>query len=136
MAKQVEYPADTVDSSGKVWDTFGENIRHGSKDNLENVLIKFRHDTLDAMFPVGYIFIGQLPEILKTEFEWNPGGGLINRTIGTSIFKPENINASPLFSSTSTVVTLTKSELDTFNNVTGLTLKQGSIAIPVYQRIK
>ena len=136
MAKQVEYPADTVDISGKVWDTVGENIRHGLKDNLENALIKFRHDTLDAMFPVGYIFIGQLPEILKTEFTWNPGAGLINRTIGTSIFKPENLNASPLFSSSTTVPTLTKSELNTFNNATGLDLKQGTIAVPVYKRIK
>lgn len=27
MAKQVEYPADTVDSDGKAWETVGENIR-------------------------------------------------------------------------------------------------------------
>lgn len=28
MAKQIAYPADTVDSSGKVWETIGENIRN------------------------------------------------------------------------------------------------------------
>lgn len=31
MAKQIDYPADTVDASGKVWDTVGENIRKGNK---------------------------------------------------------------------------------------------------------
>lgn len=31
MAKQIVYPADTVDSSGKVWETVGENIRNGEK---------------------------------------------------------------------------------------------------------
>lgn len=55
MAEQKIYPADTVDANGKAWETVGENIRYGAKDNLNEELIKFRHDTLDAMFPVGYI---------------------------------------------------------------------------------
>lgn len=31
MGKEVVYPADTVDASGKVWGSVGENIRNGSK---------------------------------------------------------------------------------------------------------
>lgn len=37
MSKQVQFPADTVDSNGKVWDTVGENIRNGGK-NAEALL--------------------------------------------------------------------------------------------------
>lgn len=35
MAKQVDYPADTVDSNGKVWNTVGENIRNGAKKKYQ-----------------------------------------------------------------------------------------------------
>lgn len=31
MNNAINYPADTVDSTGKVWSTVGENIRHGNK---------------------------------------------------------------------------------------------------------
>lgn len=31
MSKQIDYPADVVDSNGKVWPTVGENIRNGKK---------------------------------------------------------------------------------------------------------
>ena len=31
MAKQKIYPADTVDSAGKTWETVGENMRNGAK---------------------------------------------------------------------------------------------------------
>lgn len=37
MGKKIAYPADTVDSNGKVWDTVGENIRNGGK-NAEAIL--------------------------------------------------------------------------------------------------
>lgn len=134
MAKQVEYPADTVDSDGKVWKTVGENIRHGAKDSLNEILIKFRHDTLDAMFPIGYIFIGQLPEILKTEFNW---ASLItsSKMYGLTCYKTINTNEVPHYSTAITSVVLNNSELNTFNDSTGLKINAGAFQVPLYKRV-
>ncbi len=134
MAKQIDYPADTVDSSGKVWDTVGENIRHGEKSGISEILIKFRHDTLDALFPVNYIFVGQLPELLKTEFTWQPYSG-VYKPMGIFTYKPNNTDELPHGSTSNTIPLLTQSELETFNSVTGLNKTNGAFDIPIYQRI-
>lgn len=134
MAKKVVYPADTVDANGKSWDTVGENIRKGAKSNIDEILIKFRHDTLDAMFPVNYIFIGQLPEILKTEFTWQPFSG-VYKPMGIFTYKPDNIDELPHGSTSNTIPLLNNSELETFNNVTGLNKTNGAFDIPIYQRV-
>ena len=134
MAKQIEYPADTVDANGKVWETVGENIRHGAKDGLEDILIKFRHDTLDAMFPVGYVMVGQIPEILKKEFTWQPYSG-VYKPMGLFTYKPANNNESPHGSTSNTIPLLSDSELDTFNTATGLNKTKGAFDIPIYERV-
>lgn len=135
MAKQVEFPADTVDADGKVWDTVGENIRHGAKDGLNEILIKFRHDTLDAMFPIGYIFIGQLPEILKTEFDWT---SVItsSKMYGLIGYRVYNTNEVPHYTTTITSLVLNDSELNTFNDSTGLQISKGAFQVPLYKRVK
>lgn len=61
MAKQIEYPADTVDASGKVWATIGENIRNG-KNGGGGI-------NLDTLYPIGSVVLGVVPEPLKT-FTW------------------------------------------------------------------
>lgn len=135
MTKQVDYPADTVDANGKEWPTVGENIRKGAKSNIDEILIKFRHDTLDAMFPVNYIFIGQLPEILKTEFTWQPFSGVI-RSAGLFTYQTNSIDDLPHYSPDNTVpLLITPSELEKFNNGTGLNKTSGAFDIPIYQRV-
>ena len=133
MADQKIYPADTVDSSGKVWPTVGENIRHGAKDNLNEELIKFRHDTLDTMFPVGYIYVGQLPGILKTEFTWKPFTG-VYKPMGIFTYRPTNNDDVPHGSTSNTIPLLNEDELKTFNDATGLNKTSGAFDIPIYLR--
>lgn len=135
MAKQIDYPADTVDSNGKAWKTVGENIRNGAKkSDLDEILIKFRHDTLDAMFPVNYLFVGQLPELLKTEFTWQPFSG-VDKLMGIYVYKPNNVNELPRTSTYNSIPLLNKSELETFNSATGLNKTIGAFAIPIYRRV-
>lgn len=134
MAEQKIYPADTVDANGKVWETVGENIRYGENGNLNEELIKFRHDTLDTMFPVGYIYVGQLPGILKTEFTWQPFSG-VYKPMGIFTYKPSNIDDLPHGSTSNTIPLLTQNELETFNAATGLNKTSGAFDIPIYQRV-
>lgn len=69
MAKQVDYPADTVDSNGKVWNTVGENIRNGAKEiPVKKILL----EALDMLYPVGSTYIGEIPEIFKEFGTWVP----------------------------------------------------------------
>lgn len=54
-------PADTVDAAGNVWETTGENIRHGAKEFSEGEVKVI----IDIMFPVGSLFIGDNNAILS-----------------------------------------------------------------------
>lgn len=53
-------PADTVDAHGNVWDTVGENIRHGIQDTNSDV-----KSIVDIMFPVGSVYCGENPFVLS-----------------------------------------------------------------------
>lgn len=79
MTEQKIYPADTVDSTGKVWETVGENIRHGEQEHSLN-LNDITYYVLDKLYPVGYVHWGALPPILSTLFKWSRlpsrGGGI------------------------------------------------------------
>lgn len=48
-------PADTVDAYGNVWETIGENIRHGVKDFSE----RDAKMIVNALFPVGSFYCGE-----------------------------------------------------------------------------
>lgn len=48
-------PADTVDAAGNVWETTGENIRHGAKEFHEYAI----KGIVDALFPVGSVYCGE-----------------------------------------------------------------------------
>lgn len=48
-------PADTVDAYGNVWETTGENIRHGVKDFSE----RDAKMIVNALFPVGSLYCGE-----------------------------------------------------------------------------
>lgn len=69
-------PADTVDSNGNVWETIGENIRHGEKEFSESELKAI----VDILFPIGSIFCGENSFILSVG-KWSaitsPGWDLI-----------------------------------------------------------
>ena len=85
-------PADTVDASGNVWETTGENIRHGIKDFSE----RDAKMIVDMLFPVGSIYVGENSFIFsvgKWEQIVSNGGqpaflGEAGIT-GTSITRPE-----------------------------------------------
>lgn len=48
-------PADTVDANGIVWETMGENIRRGAKENSIDAMKAI----VDVLFPVGSVFCGE-----------------------------------------------------------------------------
>lgn len=54
-------PADTVDLAGNVWETIGENIRHGVKDFYESEVKAI----IDIMFPVGSVYCGENAFVLS-----------------------------------------------------------------------
>lgn len=53
-------PADTVDAKGTVWETTGENIRHGAKSFSDNDMKAI----VDILFPIGSVFCGESSFIL------------------------------------------------------------------------
>lgn len=57
MSKQVQYPNDRVDASGKLWPTVGENIRYGQnfiKDFIVDILtITFNVDGISYSSEMG-----------------------------------------------------------------------------------
>ena len=69
MAKQIEYPADTVDAAGKVWPTVGENIRNGANgfdyDALMDKMIK-------DMYPMNFILVGEVPSLVSKHVTFAP----------------------------------------------------------------
>lgn len=70
MAKHIEYPADTVDATGKVWGTTGENIRNGSKSSeyLDNTLEKI----IKEMYPINFVIVGEVPPLVSKYTSWAP----------------------------------------------------------------
>lgn len=54
-------PADTVDVEGNVWETTGENIRHGKKEFSTNDA----KEIVDILFPVGSVYCGESSFILS-----------------------------------------------------------------------
>ena len=76
MAKQIEYPADTVGAAGKVWPTVGENIRKGAKEYSENEV----KSIVDVLFPVGSVFCGENEFILSVG-TWEKLTALGGRTV-------------------------------------------------------
>lgn len=48
-------PAGTVDAAGNVWETRGENIRHGAKEFSKSDI----KDLVDVLFPVGSVYCGE-----------------------------------------------------------------------------
>lgn len=54
-------PADTVDAEGNVWETIGENIRHGAKEYSESAI----KEIVDIMFPVSSLYCGENNFILS-----------------------------------------------------------------------
>lgn len=135
MAKQVEYPADTVDSSGKVWDTVGENIRKGKKeldyDDFENKMKIFFND----MYPVGSQYIGQLPLIFTKWFKWkigidgeHPANPVFMRVSGTE-------NQPVSYTTDWSIPMLNSSDRVKFSEQLGIHVDVGVYAIPIWTRV-
>lgn len=137
MTEQKIYPADTVDSAGKVWDTVGENIRNGKKSSVKNVVDNAIDDLLNAMYPVGYTYIGELPPLLKKKFKWEIGLPGVTGRSGAYISFSRPVGSKPIFITNATVLTTYSSgELQSFNKATGLSIPDGSIAIPICHRVE
>lgn len=101
-------PADTVDAYGNVWETIGENIRHGVKDFSE----RDAKMIVNVLFPVGSIYCGENPFIISVG-KWEP--------LTDGIAKPY------LLSGTTTTGTRVRSTLETATDsataVIGVTLR-------------
>lgn len=54
-------PADTVDARGTVWETTGENIRHGEKSFSENDV----KEIINILFPVESVYCGENSLVLS-----------------------------------------------------------------------
>lgn len=134
MAEQKIYPADTVDSEGKTWDTVGENIRNGAKS--KSLTATVIDELLNELYPIGYVFVGVLPKLLQEKFVWEPGIGhaygsrvcVLNTTapIGDIIrHLPDR-----------TAVVLSNEDVVKFNDATGLNIAaSGVTGIPVCCRV-
>lgn len=134
MAKQIDYPADTVDSNGKVWKTVGENIRNGAKsDSLTTAVID---ELLNELYPVGYVFLGVLPKLLQEKFVWKPGIGQSYRSrvcfLNTEAPVGDIIRHLP----DRTAVVLSNEDVTKFKAATGLNIETlGVTGIPVCYRV-
>lgn len=134
MAKQIDYPADTVDSNGKVWDTVGENIRNGAKGkSLTKAIID---ELLNDLYPVGYVFFGVLPKLLQEKFVWEPGIGHAYGSrvcvLNTSAPVGDIIRHLP----DRTAVVLSNEDIVKFNTATELNIAStGITGIPVCYRV-
>lgn len=132
MAKQIEYPADTVDSSGKAWNTIGENIRNGAKNKIVEEATNL---ILDALYPIGSTYIGELPQILKTKFTWERGTSSSTQNLATMFYSVNNIDQKITISTMYTIPILTNDEVNTFAEKTGITLRKNCFLVPIFHRI-
>lgn len=134
MAEQKIYPADTVDSKGKVWETVGENIRNGAKS--ESFTEAVIDELLNELYPIGYVFVGVLPKLLQEKFVWEPGVGHAygSRVCVLNTNAPVGYTIRHL--SDRTAVVLSSEDLATFNTATGLNIAAAGVTgIPVCSRV-
>ena len=139
MAKQIEYPADTVDADGKVWETVGENIRNGSNGSKSNITEYVRNEintVLNLMFPVGYVFIGELPPYLSSIFKWKPAS-ISTLGINSAVYLTGyvELNTKIEENKSFSIPILRSDDLTTFNTATGLNVPQGCIRVPYFVRV-
>lgn len=135
MPGQKIYAADTVDSNGKVWDTVGENIRNGGKASVKEVVDKAIDDMLNAMYPVGYVYIGELPSLLKAKFTWKNGLPGVSGRPGLYISLQQTPGSRPKYlTNVTSPVLISDSELESFNSATGLSIPKGAVVLPVCYR--
>lgn len=134
MPEQKIYPADTVDSAGKTWPTVGENIRNGTKS--ESLTTEIIDALLNELYPVGYVFLGVLPKILKEKFVWEPG---LTQTYGSRVCV---LNTTAPVGDIirhlpdRTAIVLENKDLDKFNTATGLNItSRGVTGLPVCHRV-
>lgn len=129
MAKQIDYPADTVDSNGKAWKTVGENIRNGAKEiPMKKVLL----EALDMVYPVGSVYVGEVPDIFHEFGTWvsfneAKGGqwGLVYGQGGkVKVVTPGE------------VMTVSKKELEEFQKLIPDYNLYASIQVPIMKRIQ
>lgn len=136
MAKQIVYPADTVDSSGKVWKTVGENIRKGEKSYVNEEVDKAIDNMLNAMYPVGYIYIGELPPLLATKFTWEPGpfDDVDRKPVYISSRLP--LGSKPLYTSSITIpVMFNDADVEKLEKAANVTFPRGVISVPLFKRV-
>lgn len=92
-------PANTVDSEGNVWETVGENIRHGAKEFSETEIKAI----VDILYPVGSTYCGDNAFILSvgkwTQISANAGKAIL--TAGT-VMSGATITASQIVTSDTT----------------------------------
>lgn len=134
MAEQKIYPADTVDSAGKTWDTVGENIRNGAKS--ASLTTEIIDELLNELYPIGYVFLGVLPKLLQEKFVWEPGIGHAYGSrvciLNTNAPVGDIIRHLP----DQTAVVLSNEDVATFNTATGLNIAAlGVTGIPVCYRV-
>lgn len=136
MAEQKIYPAGTVDSNGKAWDTVGENIRNGEKSSVKDAVNKAIYDTLDAMYPVGYQYLGELPPLLNKLFTWT--GGMKYKGYGSGMYFTGD--SSPDYKirleGSYSVPILTSADKQKLKETTGVDIVGSAVAIPINTRVK
>lgn len=130
MAKQVEYPADTVDSNGKVWETVGENIRNGAKKEIP--VKKILLEALDMLYPVGSTYIGEIPEIFNEFGTWVSFNVARSGDWGV-VYGPSGkirISTDPI------IPVMNKAELQKFKELIPDYDASAAIQIPIMKRIQ
>ena len=140
MAEQKIYPADTVDSAGKSWPTVGENIRNGKKSSVEEsvkeIVSSAIDDMLDAMYPIGCTYLGEIPALLQRKFKWEAGTPDGSTTGGSLIAVHQTVGTAPSWNTYYTSVVLrSPEELTAFNSATGLNITRGAFQIPIFHRV-
>lgn len=149
MAKQIDYPADTVDSEGKVWPTLGENIRKGSKEiaGLADLLDSYVLNLLNELYPVNSIIVGPIPKLLTEKFVWEPGFPINTQSAvrdnppsannnGCFLTKANSTSATVGRDNFFTIPMLSKDAMDTLYDLIGIKEKAyGSYTIPFFHRV-
>ena len=130
MAKQIEWPADTVDANGRVWPTVGENIRAGAK-NIELTDSLFK-SIFNRLYPVGYTYFGEIPTALMSFQTWAPYP--VNRDLSGAVI---SLTETKIRESLDTIVpTFTSDEATTFYKEFPTIIRSGhAFSIPLRMRV-
>lgn len=128
MAKKIDYPADTVDSNGKVWNTVGENIRNGAKKEIP--VKKILLEALDMLYPVGSTYIGEIPEIFQEFGTWVPLNVARSGDLGIVYGQSGKIRVS----SDPIVPIMNKAELQKFKELMPDYNVSAAVQIPIMKR--